>query len=397
MSNYLAVAAVTESLAHIIREAVTPVIPGVLVSTYRPDRAGKDPAPRVNIYLYQTAPSPALRNAGMPMRDASGQLVDTPATPLDLFYLVTFYGPDEQLVPQQLLALSVAAVHTNAVLTPDALGAALRAAQGGYLDACDLAYQRELVKLNPLVLNLEEISKLWQIMFQVPYTLTVAYQASVVLLTGGPVPAALPVRTIGAAPSPAMPPCVDAVTGEGGGPLLAGGTAAITGRGLGGPGAVVTVGGVPVPVLPASTDTRVLATLRARGLRAGPVTVRVAGPAGVSAGTGATLLPVLASVKRTGGSLRLSILPPPGPEQRVTLLLNEIPSKTHAARGAFAFDAPRPLPTPPPKRKGSTVTVPFQDVPAGTYAVRVAVDDARSPLTPSTPGGPMDTPSVTLP
>jgi hypothetical protein len=404
MSNYLAVASVTETLAHVIREAVTPVIPGVLVSTTRPDRAGKDAAPRVNVFLYQASPNPALRNSDLPMRDASGRMVHAPRAPLDLHYLVTFYGHDEQLVPQQLLALTVSAVHANAVLGPEVVVAALRAAPNGFLDRSDLAYQHQRVTVSPLALNLEELSKLWQVMFQVPYSLTIAYQASVVLLDGDPVPAALPVHGIGAAPAPATPPAIDGVAGPDGGPLVAGGTAVVTGRALGGAGAVVTLDGVPVPVLPGSTDTRVTAALRAGRLRAGPATLRVAGPGGVAAGVPVTLLPVVTRVRAEGvrrmrdgtrsGDLRLSIRPVQGPDQRVTVLLNALGTPPSAGPApAFAFEVARPTPAPPVRRP-TGVAVRFEGVPPGLYAVRVRVGGAQSPLAPSTPGGPLDRPSV---
>jgi len=407
MSNYLAVAAVTETLAHVIREAVTPAIPGVLVSTTRPDRAGKDAAPRVNVYLYQAAPNPALRNSDLPMRDAAGRLAHAPRTPLNLQYLVTFYGPDEQLVPQQLLALTVSAVHAHAVLKPCTIVAALRAAPNGFLDGSDLAYQREPVTVSPLTMNLEELSKLWQIMFQVPYSLTVAYQASVVLLDGDPVPAALPIQGLGRKPMSGMPPSIDAVAGLDGAPLAAGGTAVVTGRGLGGSAAAATLGGVPLEVLPASTDTRVLVLLKGTALRAGTASLRITPPGGVAGAVDVTLLPVVvrnrvrAEVRERGrggasGTLSLAIRPAPGPDQRVTVLLNALGVPASAGPApAFALEVPLPLPAPP-ARRGGRVDVGFAGVPPGLYAVRVDVDGTRSPLAPSTPGGALDLPSVRI-
>ncbi|MGH7451821.1 MAG: Pvc16 family protein, partial [bacterium] len=64
-----------------------------------------------------------------------------------------------------------------------------------FLNASDLAEQIELVKFSPIVLNLEELSKLWSVFFQTAYRLSVAYQASVVLIDGKETPrATLPVR-----------------------------------------------------------------------------------------------------------------------------------------------------------------------------------------------------------
>jgi hypothetical protein len=71
-------------------------------------------------------------------------------------------------------------MHTQPLLTPDVIRSTV--ANNSYLSASNLAEQVELVKFGPLNLSLEELSKLWSVFFQVPYTLSMAYFASVVLI-----------------------------------------------------------------------------------------------------------------------------------------------------------------------------------------------------------------------
>ena len=64
-----------------------------------------------------------------------------------------------------------------------------------FLANSNLADAVELVKFTPLPLSLEELSKLWSVYFQTPYSLSVAYQGTVVLIESeDSTHAALPVR-----------------------------------------------------------------------------------------------------------------------------------------------------------------------------------------------------------
>ena len=54
----------------------------------------------------------------------------------------------------------------------------------------------ERVKFTPTALSLEEFSKLWSVFFQVEYSLSAAYQASLVLIQSDETPqSALPVQS----------------------------------------------------------------------------------------------------------------------------------------------------------------------------------------------------------
>jgi hypothetical protein len=204
MSNFLAIAAVTAALGDLLRQAIQVdqegVVDGAVVTTRRPDdpQNGNTQA-GVNIYLYQVTPNSALRNFDLPTRDASGQAVQQPQAALDLHYLLTFYGNDARLEPQRLLGLVVRALHTRPLLSREHIRQFIQSINAGDpyedLKSCDLADQIELVRFSSTLLNLEELSKLWSVFFQTPYTLSMAYQASVVLIEASEsVRTALPVR-----------------------------------------------------------------------------------------------------------------------------------------------------------------------------------------------------------
>ena len=203
MSNHLAIATVTATLSSLLHKAAEEAVPGAGVSTGRPEGVqNATPNAAINIYLYQVIPNAAWRNADLPTRRPDGTLVQRPQAALDLHYLLTFYGSDADLEPQRLLGSTVSTLHAQPVLTREMIHTRIEEAIGmapdHYLANSDLAEQVETVKFSPLPLNLEELSKLWAVFFQTPYTLSVAYRGSVVLIESEyPVRAPLPVLTRG--------------------------------------------------------------------------------------------------------------------------------------------------------------------------------------------------------
>ena len=197
MSNYLAIATVTKTLQHLLQAVVTAAVDGAQVTTLRPDRATDTlNTARVNLFLYQVSPSSAWRNTDLPTRSANGTLIQRPLIGLDLAYLLSFYGSDDEMVPQRLLGCVVSALHAQPLLQTTDIQATVADAGNAYLATSDLAApvvkvdQMQHVKVQRVnvamqTLNLEELSKLWSVFFQTPYVLSVAYQASVVLIEAG--------------------------------------------------------------------------------------------------------------------------------------------------------------------------------------------------------------------
>jgi hypothetical protein len=191
MSNSLAIAAVTSTLRNILVDGFSDM-PGTSVTTRPLDqvRTGSERPSQVNLFLYQTETNTALSNSNPPGRARSGELA-RPALALDLNYLVTAFGEDDDETDgHELLGRAMSVLHDHPVLSGGEIEAAL--------PASDLGDQVERVKTSPLPLSVDEISKLWNA-FQTQYRLSAAYHASVVLIDSqSPVRAALPVLTRGA-------------------------------------------------------------------------------------------------------------------------------------------------------------------------------------------------------
>jgi hypothetical protein len=197
MSNFLAVATVTAVLRDLLQEAAGAAVPGATVTTRRPEAVndGGQNRPVVNIFLYRVAPNAAWRNTEIEIRypdpqapeDRARERVEKrPQVPLNLSYLFSFYGNELELEPQRLLGSVVSAIHAHPRLSPEAVRGTV--GRERHLRDSDLEFQVaqvERVKLTPIRLSLEELSKLWSVFFQVPYALSVAYEAAAVLIEPG--------------------------------------------------------------------------------------------------------------------------------------------------------------------------------------------------------------------
>ncbi|MGW9134458.1 DUF4255 domain-containing protein [Streptomyces sp. NPDC055681] len=188
MSNALAVATVTQALALLIESNLSPEMDiAVKVETRKPP--AEPPAePTINVFLYQVTPNPSMRHTDLPTRASDGTLLKRPATALDLHFLISAYGEEAELVGQRLIGCVVRTLHEIPVLPKELIELA---AERPYLAGSDLAESPQKVRFTPTVMDIDETSKLWGMLHQTPYTLSVAYQASLVLIEGRerPVPA----------------------------------------------------------------------------------------------------------------------------------------------------------------------------------------------------------------
>jgi hypothetical protein len=252
-----------------------------------------------------------------------------------------------------------------------------------FLQDADLATSIETVRFTPTVLSLEELSKLWSVFFQTTYALSVAYQASLVLIEFGKVPPSpQPVLERGIYALPLDVPVVTGVT-----PQVASAGATITLHGSGFVLGQTTVRfGEGPAIVPAVVESRRIELPLPPTLRAGvhriTVTIdrTVTTPAGgtrtfpISASPVAVVLaPTVTggpSFAVTGGNpFPLTIDPPVRRDQATRLLIGE-----RVIAG--------PKLTPPPN-EDNTVTF---DIPAGfpngTYPLRVEVGGIASQIRP---------------
>ncbi|GHA17061.1 DUF4255 domain-containing protein [Streptomyces purpurascens] len=188
MSNALALAHVTQALALLIEANLPPDID--IAVKVEPRKPPADPPlePTVTVFLYQVTPNTSQRNNDLPARASDGTLVRRPAAALDLHYLISAYGEEAELVGQRLIGSVVRTLHEIPVLPRDIIELA---GQRPHLSGSDLAEAVQRVRFTPTAMDVDETSKLWGMLHQTPYTLSVVYQAVLVLIDGRetPVPA----------------------------------------------------------------------------------------------------------------------------------------------------------------------------------------------------------------
>ena len=378
MSNFLAIATVTEALKQILDATVGRDVPGANATAVRPTESGDK---GVNIYLYQASPNSSWRNEDLPTRRDDSTLIQRPRAALDLHYLLTFYGEEAHQEPQRLLGSVVSALHGQPVLTRQRIRDAINNAENGFLNGSDLADEIELVKFTPIPLSLEELYNLWSGFFQTSYSLSVAYQASVVFVEGMEIPRrALPVLDRNLYVATFRQPLVEQISSIDGPnrPIVVDSQLVIRGKRLRGDVTRVLIGGTEVEPDEVK-DTEIVLALP-DNLRAGVQSLQVVHkmmmgtPAephrGVESNVAAFVL--RPTILRINDATKVAkVRPAIGRRQRVVILLNELADRSPAAY-TFAL----------PSRDADTsdITIPLGGVVPGSYLVRVQVDGAESLL-----------------
>ena len=180
MSNPFAVAAVTAAFGNLLAQVRDePTLAETAISHRSPDEARTRTARQLNLFLYQVIPA-QWRSPEAPNR-APGAESARPVLTLQLRYLLTAYGEgDDDLDAQHLLVEAMSLVHESPVLTReqirDTIATGSQAVAGS-----DLADQVEPIRLVSLPLSIDELGTLWSA-FRAKYRLSVAYEASVVLV-----------------------------------------------------------------------------------------------------------------------------------------------------------------------------------------------------------------------
>lgn len=410
MSNHLAIATVTASLAQVLQSEVERDVPGSTVTTARPDAANAAlGGTRVNLYLYQVTPNAAWRNSDLPTRADNGRLMQKPRVALDLHYLLTFYGNEAQHEPQRMLGSAVRALHSKPVLSREQIRRTIVSPALPFLALSNLAEDIELVKFTPTSLSLEELSKLWAVFFQTQYTLSVTYQGTVVLIETDETPStALPVLDRNVYVVPFRAPVVQEIRLDAPvpTPIVSLSDIVIAGRALRGDVTQVHFGSSELPpVIPAEiADTELKVTLPP-DLRAGVQGLQVvhqflmgSPPAphrGFESNVGAFVLapiitqPVLPVFAQTSvdpqtqlitGTITVNFTPRVSKPQRVRLFLNEFQAPNTRESFGYVFTAPNENGIPPADDETDSIEFVITDVAAATYLVRVQVDGAESAL-----------------
>jgi hypothetical protein len=155
------IAAVTQALWQLLHRQLGAVTPAIKITARSPDRArDQDAGPQVNLFLYQVAEDRSL---------ASGGRSDLA---LNLYYLVSAYGPEDHEINSSCHAALTAAMrvfHDNPIVFPNPSPTA--------------PAHPVHVALHPL--SLDDLCKLWTI-FQMPYQISVVYEVSSLFISGVP-------------------------------------------------------------------------------------------------------------------------------------------------------------------------------------------------------------------
>jgi hypothetical protein len=390
MSNYLAIATVSAALQQVLLTPVKKAIAAAGVGFSRPDTTTQS-SPLVNIFLYQVTPNSAYRNGDLPTRRADGSLSQRPQAALDLHYLFTFRGDDTKFEPQLLLGAVVATLQAQPLLSRQNIASAV--STFGFLAGSGLEDQVERVKFTPTALSLEEFSKLWSVFFQVEYSLSAAYQASVVLMESDQTPQEAPAvvaRNLFVVPF--LSPTIDQVAAQGDaqGPIVSGTTLLIHGRQLRGQSTFVLVEGqeqAPASVSDTEIIFQIPSSLHAgvQGLQIVQKTL-MGTPAIPHRGFESNVVPFVLRPQITGSSavpdpsstsaakitdVKLNLVPNIGIGQRAVLILNNPSASPATAYTSSATVSPA---------ESSQIAIKIRDVPTGTYLARIQIDGAESLL-----------------
>ncbi|MEO1390290.1 MAG: DUF4255 domain-containing protein [Cyanobacteria bacterium J06634_6] len=411
MSNHLAIATVTAALKQVLQAKVSQDVPGAQVTTIRPETPGGNVAGAcINLFLYHAAPNTAWRNADLRTRRPKGDLVKHGQASLDLHYLLTFYGNEQRLEPQRLMGSAVQTLIDNPQLDQSMIRTAMR--DDSELQDSTLDEQTQLVRFFPSDLTTEELTRIWSIFFQIPYSLSFAYQGTAVTIQGRrPGKSPLPVRSRRFYLSSTRP-AIDRVSTTGGfsEPITLGSRLVIQGRELKKGFVQVQIGEARINPQIVNENTIEVAfsdlleeqrnTLRAgaQGLKV----IQLSSPSTRSTDCTATsnLLSIVLCPTILHGqapiepsalreledeqymatvTLRVDI--PVGIQQSTFLLLNRVddPQDTHIIRRSLRIQPNTQTDT---QAEESTQTLIFEvsGISAGRYLTRVQVDGAESPL-----------------
>ncbi len=394
MASFLALAGVSRTLRNLLEDrmqqpvAITLAPPDVQVSGITGRRA--------NLYLYQVAENPHLKNQEIPGEGHPGAY-GRPPLALDLSYLVTPYGasdngPDADLEAQQILGDLMRAFHEYPIITPGLHRGDLPA-NPLILDT-SLVGEFERIKITLQPSSLDEMSKIWTALPQSNFRRSVTYHVSVVEIASrrrrG---TALPVRERRVYAFPIATPRIAEIRREppfaelGEGVAEAGDTMVVWGENLGAAGTQLRIGDTLAPV-PAPQATR-LEVLLPASLPAGVHAVQVvqdfllAGASGSPPvphrGTESNTVPLLLLPRLTllnppaasaGVLVTATVSPPVLARQRKSLLLNQ-----------FEIQAEPVAPNSPPS---TTLQFRLPTGPAalalGNYFARLRIDGAESRL-----------------
>ncbi|MBI3431968.1 MAG: DUF4255 domain-containing protein [Hydrogenophilales bacterium] len=393
MSNTLAIAATTSTLRNLLLTRIPALdadLSDLEVTIQPPDLARKGiTKAQLNLFLYQTVVNGAWRNLDMPRQVRPGE-TGAPPLALNLHYLVTAYGrgeTDTDGTTHRVLGGALSVLHDHPLLGQGEIAASL--------PNNDLASQFERLRITPLVIGIEEMSRLWTV-FQTQYRVSAAYEVTVVLIDArSPAKAALPVLTRG-------PGDRGVATVTGAAPVLTelrppmsqpaahqGEDVGILGSQLQSADAVVRFTSTrlaqPIELMPQPGGSASEITVHLPDKTEDPSVMSRWAPGFYTASlvvTHAGLPPLLSNPVAFALAPRISVTPSAAPAGTLNLTLNCEPRIVSGQRVLLIFGEqqvePASLTNPADATQPSMLTFTIPGVAAGIYVVRLRVDGADS-------------------
>ncbi|OKH50479.1 hypothetical protein NIES2101_19295 [Calothrix sp. HK-06] len=410
MSNALSIAAVTAVLKDLIenslvKDAIATSVGDVVVTALPPDRItqGTDERAQINLFLYQVTQNRSADWVSAEYRSKQTRqftLSHNPPLALDLHYLLTAYGAKD-FQAELLLGYTMQLLHDTPVFSRDLIENSLKNAAKvntssvlsqalTSVSVSDVADNIGQIKISPEFFNMEDTSKLWSSL-QTHYRPSAAYQVSMVLIDSRNAQ-----KTVDSDAYPFLAPVIEQVTPpfEAGKPLI------IRGKHLQGNLTRIRIKGIEKLIEPKAFQDTQISVLLPPGLFAGIHGVQVVHlkmpMPGVphhetTSNIAAFVLhpTITATAESSTGNAKITVNfnPKVGKQQQLVLLLNEA-SCQKSETYSFAVAA----------REDDTdsITIPVENIKAGTYFVRVQVDGAESPLNKNS-AGEYNSPQVTIP
>lgn len=402
MSTSQAISAVNAAFLRRLLSAANAAVPNAKVRLGPPTaKLAEDAKPLVNLHLYRIEPNAAHANDHLPSRNASGQGRGPSRLALNLHYMVSFYGDHTRFEPDLIAGEVLLALEHAPDLSKSTVAAAIEGNEE--IGDSDLAEATARLRVSRQLMSLDDFSKVWSIFYQVPYTLSLAYEvAHVVIETQGPVPVPVPVAQPGLWVSPMASLRLDAAGDAPGSlrPPVWGGVLHLRGAGLARPGLGLSVDGTALAMAQVQATPETLAvplttaTFGAAGLAVGVHRIQAILPpepatqpdhlrarsnalafALAPAITGVALDAPAGGATATG-TLTVSFAPPIAPHQAVRLLLD-----ARDAGGPLQVALPGRAPVDLPGPPVAQLEFAFAALPRRRYLLRADVDGLMSPVT----------------
>ncbi|MCM8531140.1 MAG: DUF4255 domain-containing protein [Lentisphaeraceae bacterium] len=206
MSSYLALATTTAVFSQKIYNALNKVkdlSAAPVISNKRPEKPDGQMV-GAYLYLYQVEHNNTLRNNDLATRRSDGTMIQQPQVALNLKYHISFYGRESTLEAQRMMGAAIIDLHSEPFITPAEIKGFLDAAGPyNYLAESTLYEQHATIKIEPVILSLEDISKMWTTFFQIPHEHSLNYEVSVILIEGNyNIEKSLPASGVNTLPDP---------------------------------------------------------------------------------------------------------------------------------------------------------------------------------------------------